>query len=74
MPGGGHGYIRADHYMVPDVDIPVIGESQMEIRIDMIPQKHMPAAPVRVEGRFDVAPLARMAEHFLDQTIPFFHF
>ena len=51
----------------------IIHQSQTEIGIDILAEVDMVPAPVGVERRLDIAALADLGEHHLQQFLPLFH-
>ena len=67
MASGGHHDARSEHDVVADVDGAVVDEGQVEVRVDVVAEVDIPATPVGVQGRFEVAACPGRREHALQQ-------
>ena len=53
MVGGGDRYVRSEHDLIADIDVAVVDQRQIRVRIDQVAEMHMVSAPVRVERELD---------------------
>jgi hypothetical protein len=55
------------HDVVADADRAVVDEGEIEVRVDVVAEVDVPAAPVGVQRRFEVAAGPDGGEHALQQ-------
>ena len=65
-------HIRAEHGIVPHINVGIIYQRQVEIGIDAMTEMHMPATEVCMQRRLDIAVLPNFREHFFQHFFSFF--
>ena len=63
--------VRANHGMLPDVDMGIIHAGQPEVGIDIIVHVNVLSAPIGMKWRLDPAACAALCKHFFQKLRPF---
>ena len=69
MPRRGESHIRAEHGLIPHVNMGVVHHGQIEIGVNAIAPVAVPAAEIGVKGRLNIAVFPDFGKHFLHQAL-----
>lgn len=70
MGSGGHGDVGAEEHAVADINMGVVHQRKMKVRVHIPAEMHIPSAPVGIQGRLDVAVFPNFGKHLLEQRLP----
>ena len=66
--------IRREHDIIPNVDVRIIDEREVEIRVDVMAEMEIMPAEIRMQRRLDIAPLADLGKHLLHDALALLEF